>query len=78
MRKAEIKNFTWHDLRHTFASRLVMEGVDLRTVAELMGHKGTEMLHSVYSKLSKKHKHLHEAADRATGEVRVAPPDTAS
>ena len=30
-------------MRHTFASRLVMAGVDIRTVAELMGHKTIQM-----------------------------------
>lgn len=38
-RKAGIVDFTWHCLWHTFASRLVMEGVRLRNVQELMGHK---------------------------------------
>ena len=37
-KKAEIPRFTLHDLRNTFASHLVMEGVDLPTVQKLMGH----------------------------------------
>lgn len=41
--EAGIKDFTWYCLRHTFASRLVMAGVDLRTVAELMGHQQIQM-----------------------------------
>jgi integrase len=42
-RKAEVADFSWHCLRHTFASRLVMAGVGLRTVQELMGHKAIAM-----------------------------------
>ena len=41
--RAGIENLHWHDLRHTFASRLVMKGVDLRTVQELMWHKTITM-----------------------------------
>jgi integrase len=41
--RAGLVDFTWYCLRHTFASRLVMAGVDIRTVAELMGHKTIQM-----------------------------------
>jgi integrase len=43
LEEAEIKNFLWHDLRHTFVSRLAMKDVNLRTVQELSGHKTISM-----------------------------------
>lgn len=37
-KKANIKNFTFHCLRHTVATRLVEKGIDLRVVQELLAH----------------------------------------
>lgn len=46
---------TFHTLRHTFASWLVMSGVDLYTVAKLLGHSGIKLVEETYGHLSPDH-----------------------
>jgi len=52
--KAGVIDFTWHCLRQSFASRLVMAGVSLRKVQELMGHQTIAMT-CRYAHLSPQH-----------------------
>jgi site-specific recombinase XerD len=72
---AGVKDFTWHCLRHTFASRLVMAGVDLRTVQELMGHKTIQMTVR-YAHLAPKHQLAAVERLCDTGASRYEPTDT--
>jgi len=55
VKRAKIQDFSFHDLRHTFASYLIMNGVELVTVKELLGHKSINMTLR-YAHLSPSHK----------------------
>ena len=60
-RRASIENATLHTLRHTFASQLIMKGVDLYTVSQLLGHSDLKST-QIYSHLSQDH--LRGAVER--------------
>jgi integrase len=66
LKKAGIEDLRFHDLRHTFGSRLGMAGIDIRTIQELMGHKDIKMTMR-YSHPTPEHKKKAvEILDRVT------------
>jgi len=60
-KRAELDNVTLHVLRHTFASHLVMAGVDLASISKLLGHQDISTT-MIYSHLSQDH--LRRAVER--------------
>ena len=60
VQKATIPDFRFHDLRHTFASYLAMNGASLLEIAEVLGHKTLTMV--------KRYAHLTEAHTRGVVE----------
>lgn len=54
LKRAEVIDFRWHDLRHTTASYLAMNGASLAEIAEILGHKTLQMVRR-YSHLSDSH-----------------------
>ena len=64
-KRAKIEDFHFHDLRHTFASHCVMNGVDIPTLQKLLGHKTISMTMR-YAHLSKGHL---DSAMRIVGEL---------
>lgn len=53
LKRAGIEDFRWHDLRHSTASYLAMNGASLAEIAEVLGHKTLAMV--------KRYAHLSEA-----------------
>jgi site-specific recombinase XerD len=70
VKRAGIQDFRWHDLRHTFASRLVMKGVDVSATQKLLGHAGIRMTLR-YSHLSASH--LLDAVEKCSTEPAPLP-----
>jgi len=52
IKKAGLKGIGWHSLRHTCASHLAMQGVDLYTIAQLLGHSSITVT-QIYAHLTK-------------------------
>jgi len=66
LEQAKINNFRFHDLRHTNASYLIMNGASLKEVAEVLGHKSTQTTDR-YAHLSTEHK--SNLINRVMGDV---------
>ncbi|MFQ5329639.1 MAG: tyrosine-type recombinase/integrase [Thermodesulfobacteriota bacterium] len=65
LRQAGIEGFCFHDLRHTFATRLVQAGVDLYKIQRLLGHKD--------NKTTQRYAHHYPESLRKSVEVLDAP-----
>lgn len=60
LRKTEIRNVNFHILRHTFATRCVEVGMDVKTLSEILGHANTTITlnYYVHSSLEAKKKQI--------------------
>ncbi len=65
-RLPHLKHFVCYNLRHTYATQALVNGVGVAQVAELLGHTSTEMVSKVYGHLADQVTHMREAALKAT------------
>jgi len=55
--------YIFHDLRHTAASLMILEGVDLKTISEILGHSSISITADVYGHV------LEEQRRKAVGKL---------
>ena len=63
---------TPYAIHHTFATDAIIRGVDLATVAELMGHTNLRMLSEIYQHVGKRRDRLKKGLRKATGHLKRA------
>jgi integrase len=56
-----------YEFRHSFCTRAIKQGIDLRTLQELMGHSDLAMISEIYAHLHGDDAHLHDALDKLDG-----------
>lgn len=64
LKKLHIKHYGFHSLRHTFATRLLENGIDIKTISELLGHSSPTITLNryVHTNLQNKHKAMEKIA----------------
>ncbi len=70
------ENLCAYLFRHTFATGALERGVDVITLAELMGHKDVTMLSQVYQHIRQRTQHMKSSAERATSQSAFGPTPT--
>jgi integrase len=76
LRRAEVRDVRFHDLRHTFGTRMAAQGVPMRVLQELMGHREfkTTLIYADYAPSEREAEWVEQAfrpptADEALGEA---------
>lgn len=72
--KMEMPGLCAYTMRHSFCTNALIRGVDVLTVAQLMGHKDATMVMRVYQHLAKNHAYLLQAANQATASASIGLP----
>jgi site-specific recombinase XerD len=66
LKEAGIENFRWHDMRHDFASQLVMSGIDIYTVCKMLNHSDVKITMKYAHLAADKTKNAAQALNRRT------------